>query len=147
MEFYPIEAANLMDCAELFVNVFNGPPWNESWQQDAVMRRLEECYRTPHFYGLLAKVEGRAVGFALGYGEQWDQSQHFYLKEMCVAADLQRSGVGTALMEALEQNLKGRGVEKIYLYTARDTSSQNFYEKQGFYVSSKMIMMAKWLSS
>ncbi|RYX84725.1 GNAT family N-acetyltransferase [bacterium] len=145
MEFYAINADNLTHCVELFVTVFNSPPWNESWRPEAVVQRLDECFRTPNFYGLLAKVEGETVAFALGYGEQWDQSQHFYLKEMCVATQQQRSGVGTALMEQLEQNLKSRGVEKIYLYTARDSGAQSFYEKQDFYVSSRTIMMAKWL--
>jgi len=66
---------------------------------------------------------------------------------MCVATERQRHGVGTALLNALEEKLNNQGVEKLYLHTARDTSAQTFYQKNGFYVGSKMIMMVKWLNS
>ena len=145
MEFYPINSGNLSLCVELFRDVFNQPPWNENWTPEAVLQRLEECLRTPGFYGLLAQQDDRPVGLALGYCEQWDGHRHFYLKEMCVAPNQQRSGVGTRLMEALEEQLKACGVEKLYLYTARESGAQHFYEKQGFYTSPRMIMMAKWL--
>lgn len=147
MNFYRVERANLVECHAIFSNVFNNPPWNESWESEAVAQRLEDCYRTPNFYGLIAKNNGESLGFALGYIERWDKGKHFYLKEMCVASERQRCGIGTALMNALEEDLKNEGVEKLYLHTARDTLAQTFYKRRGFYVSSKMIMMAKWLNS
>ncbi len=145
MEFHPVERSNLTDCIALFAGVFNSPPWNENWEAEAVAQRFADCYHTPGFFGLAATIDGAVVGFAIGYVEQWDKSRHFYLKEMCVAAGQQRLGIGTKLMSALEKSLKYQNVEKLYLHTARDTHAQAFYEKQGFYVSSKMIMMAKWL--
>lgn len=147
MDFCRVEHSNLTDCVALFVRVFNSPPWNEKWEAKAVTRRFADCYHTPGFYGLVVTVGGEIVGFAIGYIEQWDNSKHFYLKEMCVAPEQQRLGIGTALMNTLEKNLKDQDVEKLYLHTAQDTYAQSFYAKQGFYVSSKMIMMAKWLTS
>ncbi len=145
MDFYRVERANLTECAGLFAEVFNSPPWNENWGAEAIAQRFSDCYHTPGFYGLIAGRDGKAVGFAIGYVEQWDTDKHFYLKEMCVAAQQQRLGIGTALVEALEQDLRNQGVKKLYLHTSRDAYAQSFYEKRGFYVSSKMIMMAKWL--
>ncbi|RYG57548.1 GNAT family N-acetyltransferase, partial [bacterium] len=84
------------------------------------------------------------VGFVLGNAEQWDRARHFNLREMCVAIDRQRSGLGTNLMNALQSGLIEQGIDRIYLLTARDTSAQSFYEKCGFYVSPKMVMMVKW---
>jgi ribosomal protein S18 acetylase RimI-like enzyme len=145
MDFSRVERGDLLKCAALFINVFNSPPWNEKWETDAVVQRFEDCYHTPGFYGLAATINGAIVGFAIGHIEQWDSSKQFYLKEMCVASEQQRSGIGTALMYALEENLRDQNVEKLYLHTARDTYAQAFYEKQGFYVSPRMIMMAKAL--
>ena len=147
MNFHRVGRDNLTDCETVFINVFNSPPWDESWERQAVAQRLEDCYQTPGFYGLIVKNGTETVGFAVGYMEQWDKSKHFYLKEMCVVSEQQRRGIGAALMNALEENLKSEGVETLYLHTARDTFAQSFYGKQGFYISAKMIMMAKWLNS
>lgn len=145
MEFHPVERSNLTQCIALFTRVFNSPPWNENWEAETVAQRFTDCHHTPGFYGLVATVGDEVIGFAIGYIEQWDKGRHFYLKEMCVAPEQQRLGIGTALMSALETNLRDQHVEKLYLHTARDTQAQAFYEKQGFYVSPKMIMMAKRL--
>ena len=147
MDFYRVEQDNLTECEAVFINVFNNPPWNESWETEAVAQRLKDCYQTPGFYGLIVKIGDVIIGFAVGYIEQWDKSKNFYLKEICVVSEQQRCGIGKALMSALEENLKNEGVEKLYLHTARDTFAQSFYEKQGFYVSAKMIMMLKRLNS
>src|SRR5688500_9703538 len=101
MNFYPVTSDSLMECVGLFVSVFNNPPWNESWDAEAVAQRLDECYHTPGFYGLIATVDDKTIGFAIGYIESWDHSKHFFLKEMCVATEKQRHGVGTALLNAL----------------------------------------------
>lgn len=147
LNFSPIAPADLNECAALFASVFNGPPWNEDWDVEAARQRLEDCYRTPGYHGLLAKNGDEVVGFALGFIESWDKSKNFHLKEICVASALQRSGVGTALLGALEESLEKQNVKRLYLHTARDTSAHAFYEKQGFYASSKMITMVKRLES
>ena len=147
MNFNSIERDNLSECVGLFISVFNNLPWNESWDAEAASEQLDDCYGTPGFYGLIAKTDDEVVGFALGFIRRWDKSRHFHLKEMCIVSEKQRDGIGTALLHELEEQLKNQGVAKLTLDTARDTPAQAFYEKNGFGVSSKMIMMSKWLNS
>jgi ribosomal protein S18 acetylase RimI-like enzyme len=147
MKLTSIKPEDLTQCADLFVTVFNNEPWNEHWQPSAVLARLTDIFHTPGFHGIAAFNETVIVGFALGYIEQWDQQRVFYLKEMCVKTDLQRQGIGAKLIEYLERDLKQRSISKIYLLTARDSLAEAFYRKAGFYVSAKMIMMAKYLSN
>lgn len=147
MDFIPVERDNLVECVGLFVSVFNAPPWDENWDTTVAAQRLDDCYNTPGFYGLIAKIDHEAVGFAIGFIERWDKSRHFHLKEICIVTEKQRGGVGTMLLGALEKQLKSQGVKMLYLHTARDTLAQNFYDKNGFYASSKMIMMVKRLVS
>lgn len=137
---------DLPACATLFADVFSDPPWNETWLVEAVTRRMDECWRTPDFVGLGAKNKGDLVGFALGFVEQWHTTRHFQLKEMCVAPELQRHGVGSDLMRSLEDHLRETGVSKIILHTARDSDAQAFYDQRGFYTSVKIVMMSKWLT-
>jgi aminoglycoside 6'-N-acetyltransferase I len=143
MKLQSIEHQHLKACATLFISVFNSPPWNEKWSQDAALKRLEDCYNTPGTYGIVAIVEDEVCGFAIGVVEQYDQNENFYLKEMCVDSTKQRSGIGTKLMDALYSNLVSKGVSMVYLLTIRDSPAAAFYEKCGFLNSSKMIMMSK----
>lgn len=146
MRIQTLEEANLPECAALFVEVFNAPPWNESWNVEAVARRFNDIWQTPGFFGLLARNEEQIVGFALGCVEQWDTRRHFHLREMCVAPELQRQGVGTQLMRALEDHLHEADVERIFLHTAREGDAQAFYDRCGFGTSARMVMMSKWLT-
>ncbi|HEX9997215.1 MAG TPA: GNAT family N-acetyltransferase [Abditibacterium sp.] len=142
---FPLESENLVECVHLFLGVFNQEPWNEKWAKSSVIRRFEDCQRTPGFYGLCWQEDSRIEAFAFGYFEQWDESQHFYLKEMCVATQKQRCGIGTKLLDVLTEKLRENGVTKLFLHTARDSIAQDFYLRCGFYISPKMIMMAKHL--
>jgi aminoglycoside 6'-N-acetyltransferase I len=149
-----VRCEDIRRCAEVFVEVFGRAPWNEKWEIADALMRLEELWHTPGFYGVIAyEDEGavppgsseRMLGFAMGYTEQWKQGRHFYLKEMCVVPHRQRSGIGTAILEALYQGLVAMGVEAIYLLTLRDSPAAVFYEKSGLRISSRMIQMGKWL--
>ena len=144
--FSRVNHDNLADCRDVFIRVFNAAPWSENWQAEAALRRLEDIFQAPGFSGLLCQVAEENVGFALGNIERWDEIRHFHLREMCVVGAQQRRGIGAALMNALEANLASKGVERLYLHTARDTPAQSFYEKQGLAVSTRMIMMSKRLN-
>jgi ribosomal protein S18 acetylase RimI-like enzyme len=135
--------ADLTDCARFFGEVFNAPPWNEAWSEDAAMQRLTECARTPNFVGLIAEDGAEIVALAFGYWQRYQEERHFYLHEFCVATERQGEGIGKALLEELNTRLQAAGMSRIYTLTARDTSAQEFYAKGGFYVSPKMIMMAR----
>ena len=144
-----IEQEDLANLAELFVRVFNHPPWNEDWSVEPVLARLTEIVNTPGFYGVTASIldADQRVGFVMGYAESWNHQKHFYIKEMCVETHLQGQGIGTMLMERLEKDLVQADISKLYLLTARDSSAESFYRKCGFYVSPKMIMMGKYLKA
>ncbi len=142
----PLEEADLPGCAALFVKVFSAPPWNENWDASTALRRFDDCWRTPGFFGLLTKSEDGIVAFALGQVEQWDTSRHFLLREICVALEMQRRGVGRQLMQALEDHLREAGVARIVLHTAREGDAQAFYDRCGFHTSARMVMMSKRLT-
>jgi ribosomal protein S18 acetylase RimI-like enzyme len=145
MRYRALQRDDLKTCAEVFVEVFNGPPWNEDWSVSSALPRLTEIAGTPGFEGLKVLSGDRMTGFLMGYIESFDAGGDFYLKEMCVLPDMQRRGIGTALLDQLKARLIEKGAEKLYLLTARDGPAAQFYEKNGFYTSDKMIMMGHWL--
>ena len=135
--------ADWTDCASFFVEAFNAPPWDEAWTEDSALQRLADCARTPHFLGLIAEDGAEIVGMAFGYSQRYQEEMHYFLLEFCVANSRQREGIGGSLLKELHRRLQAAGVSRIYTLTGRDTPGQAFYEKEGFYVSPKMVMMAR----
>ncbi len=130
--------------ARLYMAVFNSAPWHDQWTVDTARRRLADTLTTPNALGLVAS-DHELIGFVIGYGEQWFDGMHFYVSEMCVAPDRQRTGIGTRLLRQLEQTLHALPVTRIYLLTMGGGPAEAFYVKNGFYASPKMVLMTRRL--
>jgi ribosomal protein S18 acetylase RimI-like enzyme len=142
MKYEMIQPEDLGRCAEIFVEVFNSPPWSEDWVVSSAMFRLTEVAGTPGFIGLKILSNGQMLGFGMGYLESFDDGGDFYLKEMCILPELQGQGIGTALLDQLKGSLIKKGAKKLYLLTKRDGPAAKFYEKNGFYTSDRIIVMS-----
>jgi aminoglycoside 6'-N-acetyltransferase I len=138
-----VEEVDLSACVELFVDVFNAPPWNETWDRDGALERLDDCFRTPGFAGWVIEGDGKLRAFALGYRERYDQERHFFLKEMCVQPAYQRQGLGQELMARLCSDLAASGVRRVYLFTARGGPAEAFYKRCGLAVSPRIVPMSR----
>ena len=139
----PAVPADLTDCALFFCGVFNSAPWNEHWTPETSLQRRTDCMQTPGFLGLIAEDGAEIVALAFGYSQQYQGERHYHLLEFCTAADRQGEGIGTALLEELHSRLRAEGIARIYTLTARDAPVQDFYRKRGFYLSPKMVLMAR----
>jgi ribosomal protein S18 acetylase RimI-like enzyme len=83
---------------------------------------------------LIAMLDGIPVG-SIRYEILPDQIA--YISRFGVKLDIQKSGVGRALMEAVEQEVRKQGISIITLHTATKMTSQvRFYYGMGFYVHS-----------
>ncbi len=138
MEFALLDESHLPACTSLYVSVFNSAPWHDAWTREQAARRLKETLMTPGALGLAAFQGGRLVGFLLGYRETWFSGTHYYLKEMCVEMEVQRTGIGGELIKALIDRLRQEKVEQIYLLTLGDGTAEAFYTKYGFHKSSRI---------
>jgi aminoglycoside 6'-N-acetyltransferase I len=135
--------ADLLSCARLFTEVFNAAPWDENWTGESSLQRLSDCAATPNFLGMVTEDDAGIAALSFGYWQRYQEEKHYYLLEFCVANDRQGEGIGARMIEALHARLQKVGVNRIYTLTARETPAQDFYEKAGFYVSPKMILMAR----
>jgi aminoglycoside 6'-N-acetyltransferase I len=139
-------AAPVLDAAaRLFVSVFNAAPWNDGWSVVSARARLQDVVETPGFVGVALHHGPDLCGFAIGHMEHWFTGRHFLLQEMCVCTELQRQGIGTDLIDALELRL--HGVEQVYLLTERHSPAQRFYERCGFRSARRQNVMIKSIVS
>jgi aminoglycoside 6'-N-acetyltransferase I len=149
MRIVPLAIEHLDACVRLYISVFNGEPWNDCWTAESAHARLADTFSTPGFLGVAAVDDdgGDLLGMILGHSEQWFDGRQFYLKEMClkemcVRAELQRTGVGSALLRHLENALRTMSVGRVYLLTLKESAAEAFYAKNGYDTSSKMGLMA-----
>lgn len=145
MKTREIHLTDIDQCAKLFVTVFSNPPWNETWSFETANKRLSDCANSPNFFGALIEDSDALQGFAFGNIQYYGPERHYYLLELCIRTDRQREGIGTMLMASLKERMQRDGVARIYTLTARDTPAHSFYEKLGYYTSSKMAMMVQRL--
>lgn len=72
-----LSKTDLDACVALFVDVFNAPPWNESWRAEDAAQRLGDFLATPRAVGVrLATLDGGLLGFALGHVERSGPEDH-----------------------------------------------------------------------
>lgn len=139
---------NINECTELYIEVFNDEPWHDGWQIDDAKERLTDIFNHRKFLGVgVYDEEQNIIGFLAGYTERWLNSNHFNLNEICIKTALQNQGIGSKLIATLEMLCKQNYINRIYLLTERAGQAEAFYKKNDFYISPRMIMMSKRLTT
>lgn len=126
---------DLLQTAQLFLDVFNSEPWNDKWESlEQVKETLLSSIDSPKFFGLVAIHQDNIAGFIFGNVKVWYTGNHFFLEEMCIDNKLQRMGTGTKMIKELKNHLSEMGIKAITLMTSRDMFCYDFYLKNDFEV-------------
>jgi len=123
-------AAIFEECAEVLMDAYNRPPWNDNWNKNAATALLTCYYNSPEFMGWAAIAGNKVVGCGVGNIEPYYNGNIFYLKELFVAARYQNQGLGKRLITAMKQDWAKAGVKMVILLTS--DAIFNFYTKCGF---------------
>ncbi len=143
MKFSEFTEDRIPDVTEMFIKAFNTPPWSDNWTEETVSKRLTQQISSPYDYGIIGEIDGKIAGMIVGNEEQYDNELHFTIKEFCTSVDCRGQGIGRKIMRELEDRLKKRGVDKIFLTTIQGEGTVGVYEKLGYGVSADMVMMEK----
>jgi aminoglycoside 6'-N-acetyltransferase I len=143
MRIESIKKSDLLICADIYVKIFNEPPWNDKWTRKAAYVRLNNIYNTPRFYGIKYIASNQIKGALFGNIEAWYKNYHYQLKEMFVKSELQRSGIGSKLLKYAEKVLEKKKVQTIYLSTSSKYWVSNFYRKNKYRLINDLQFMIK----
>ncbi len=138
--------ADLESAAELYIAYYNGKE-DGIWTEATTSRRIRQVLTREDSFSLVAEAEGELVAFAMGYFEQFDDGQVYDLVEIVVAAPWQGKGIGTALMQELEAQVKARGGIVMLLDAVNDDFHEHFYGKLGFQTATNLVIKTKVLVS
>jgi GNAT superfamily N-acetyltransferase len=89
---------------------------------------------TSHHFAAFA--DGKCVGCATFHLNEWEGKPAYQLRGMATAAEFRSGGIGTALLELAEKNLRQAGPIRQLWCNAR-TPALNFYKRQGWKVVSE----------
>ena len=74
LQIINLEPKYIPEVARLYLDVFNSPPWNDSWTLRTAEIRLREEFSMPGFIGLIGKHENITVAAAFGFTVQDDNN-------------------------------------------------------------------------
>ncbi|MGM0805994.1 MAG: GNAT family N-acetyltransferase [Bacillota bacterium] len=139
----PITIDKIEQCTELYINVFNKEPWNETWTYKDAKERLRDLIHTPKFIGFLLYENDDLIGFIGGNSKQSYTGLTFYLAEFCISNQIQGKGYGSKLLLYLENELKKRDIQSIYLLTANGGLAEAFYLKNNYTINDNRVVLKK----
>ena len=106
-------------------------------EPDAVTASVEDIERSlftdnPVAFCHVAEIDGEIVGIAIWFlnYSTWLGKTGLYLEDLFVKNDIRRSGVGSALIEAVKQIAKESGSTRLYWNTDKNNEvARKLYEK------------------
>jgi N-acetylglutamate synthase-like GNAT family acetyltransferase len=85
-------------------------------------------------WAFLAEIDGEPAGLVLASTN--DAQSQLYVNHLLVGAAYRGAGVGTALMDRLEQETRAAGIRRVWLMTVE---ARGFYERRGYRVADDVL--------
>jgi len=131
----PIGDGDVADVIALWQRCGLTRPWNDPASDIALARKGENA-------AMLAGRDDSGIVASVLVGHDGHRGWVYYV---AVDPDCRHKGYGRVIMDAAEQWLRRRGIEKLQLMVRSDNSQvQAFYRSLG-YLEQERIIYAKWL--
>jgi ribosomal protein S18 acetylase RimI-like enzyme len=131
----PVEDADITEVIALWHRCGLTRPWNNPAVDIAFARKGPNA-------AVLAGRNGGGIVASILVGHDGHRGWVYYV---AVDPDCRHQGYGRVVMDAAEDWLRGRGIEKLQLMMRPDNSQvQTFYRSLG-YLEQERIIYAKWL--
>jgi len=130
-------------CRDLFIEVFNGEPWNDTWTRETAGARLREFVDCGRFFGFTLWEGEVLAGAVFCHGSTYCKGEEVFIDELFVSPAHRRKGYGKMLMKEVETHAKAQGHASITLLTNKGYPSHGFFKGQGYRESGFMVFMFK----
>lgn len=143
MTIKPITKEDLDQCAAVFVQTYNQPPWNYQWEFDNAVIYLNEYYQSPQFKGFMLFDGPVFVGAVFAHAKTWWTGRQLYIDELFIAPDLQHKGYGKLLIKHAELYAAAEKLNAISLMTSKYMPAMKFYESIDFMQAPPFVILFK----
>lgn len=129
MQYRIYKEADIEGLASAMSKAYSEEPWNEQWNQERAVRRVQAILGNYQSIGLVAEDDGVIVGGLLGFVDPYADEDFFYVSEIFVVPEYKKHGIGKNLLKELEEEIKKQGISVIQLMSIEP--NEVFYGKCG----------------
>jgi predicted N-acetyltransferase YhbS len=129
MQYRIYKEADIEGLASAMSKAYSEEPWNEQWNQERAVRRVQAILGNYQSIGLVAEDDGVIVGGLLGFVDPYADEDFFYVSEIFVVPEYKKQGIGRNLIRKLEEEIKKRGISVVQLMSIEP--NEVFYGKCG----------------
>ncbi|MDR2903509.1 MAG: GNAT family N-acetyltransferase [Clostridiales bacterium] len=129
----PFAATDLAPATAMFHEIFKNPPWSYDWiTKEKIADYFADLLHSPKSVCYTYTAGGVLSGVCFGAVGDCSPVPVYEIKEIFVRPDAQNQGLGSAMLKAIEADLKQKDIPAIRLYTLRTIPAFDFYLKNGF---------------
>ena len=129
MQYRIYKEADIEGLASAMSKAYSEEPWNEQWNQERAVRRVQAILGNYQSIGLVAEEDGVIVGGLLGFVDPYADEDFFYVSEIFVVPEYKKHGIGRNLLKELEEEIKKQGISVVQLMSIEP--NEVFYGKCG----------------
>ncbi len=131
LQIRKISQSDIRELANIMVEVYNAPPWNDSWTEKTASDSLVTLLAYPDFCGNIIADGDKIIGAIIGNIRKYARETTYYINEFFILDKYRRRGVATSLYTYTIEELKKCGVNGAFFTTLKNTPAYSFYTKQG----------------
>lgn len=109
--------------------------WNDTIDTDFVVHFFERVKEDGHYITFVASLDGNVIGFISAAMLYWASSdkRNMFIQGFVVRKEYQHKGVGTKIIQHVENYAKAQGIAGIGLQSGNQrTWAHAFYERNGY---------------
>lgn len=144
MKYRVMQESDIKKVIPIYIDYYNNHEDGE-WTEETTYKRIHQVWSREDSMCLICESEGKILGFAMGYFEQYDDIQAYDLVEIVIDASMQNKGLGTEFMCEIEKLVKSRGGAMIQLEAVNDEMHERFYGKLQYKDCTNLKLKSKWL--
>lgn len=141
MKIRKMRTSDLRSCAKFFQVVYSKSPFNEKWQDDNAYKYLANKFKHSSGFSYVLVDDRKILGFIIASFGYWASGPQAIIEEIAVDYDYQHLGLGSQLMEYVQEQLKKSKVKSILLWTKKESLAYRFHQKHGFSPVDDLVIM------
>jgi aminoglycoside 6'-N-acetyltransferase I len=132
---------DIKQIAELMLEEFRKPPFNERDSLKAVLKSLKFYFKIGKIY--VATDGNGVIGVMVFKTEQYWEGPVIIIEDLAVKERFKRQGVGKLLLTEVESYARKNKLNKILFVTHRKSQGIKFYKKFGYHPKKDVVSFEK----
>jgi ribosomal protein S18 acetylase RimI-like enzyme len=130
----------------MFYEIFSNPPWQYDWiTKEKITEYFTDMLNTPKAITYTYLNDGEISGVCFGSIGDCAPTPVYEIKEIFIRNDIQNKGLGSKMLEEIEDDLIKNNIAAIRLYTLKTIPAFDFYIKNDFQEISEAAALSKML--